>query len=152
VVHGRTKEEHDSLLARVFKRIKERNLTLNRHKCQLELDLIQFMGHTVSTVAIGPTSERVKAIVGAKPPKCASEIRSFLGLVNFSARYIPNLATISEPLRKLTRKGIAYNWGKEPQNSFEKLMESLSHVETLGHFKLDAVKTTVVAHSGEQGK
>jgi hypothetical protein len=104
VVFERTKEEHDKRLVQVLNRIREKKLTLNKDKCEFGMDTITFMGHMLSKNGIGPTSDRVKDLVNAAEPKNASEVKSFLGLVNFSARYIPNLATISEPLRKLTRK------------------------------------------------
>lgn len=104
VVYGRDRQEHDQRLKKVLARIREKGLILNRQKCQIGLGEIEFMGHMISTQGIGPTKERVRAIVNATPPKTSSEVRSFLGLVNFSGRYIPNLATISEPLRRLTKR------------------------------------------------
>ena len=53
----------------------------------------------------GPADVKVKAVVNACAPKNASEVRSFLGLVNFTARFIPDLATVSAPLCKLTKNG-----------------------------------------------
>ena len=91
-------------MVQVLDRIREKKLTLNKDKCEFGMDKFTFMGHMLSKNGIGPTSDRVKDLVNAAEPKNASEVKSFLGLVNFSARYIPNLATISEPLRKLTRK------------------------------------------------
>ena len=76
------------------------------------MNKIVFMGHVLSTKGIGPTGVHVKAILEAEDPKAASEVKSFLRLVNFSARFIPNLATINEPLRNLTKKNIPFTWGK----------------------------------------
>jgi hypothetical protein len=115
------------------------------------MDKITFMGHMLSKNGIGPTSDRVKDLVNAVEPKNASEVRGFLGLVNFSARYIPNLATISEPLRKLTRKNEQFCWGKEQQNSFQKLKQSLSEKDTLGYFSLNAEKTRLITDASNVG-
>lgn len=52
-------------------------------------------------------------------------MRSFLGLVNFCARLIPDLAILSEPLRMLTRQNV---------KSFRGLKEKLTNEETLGYF------------------
>ena len=60
--------------------------------CKLELE---YFGHHVSGSGISPTKDRVRAVIEARMPKTASEVRSFLGLVNFSARFIPNLAIIA---------------------------------------------------------
>ena len=113
VVFGRTKEEHDRRLVQDLDRIREKKLILNKDKCEFGMDNITFMGLMLSKNGIGPTSDRVKDLVNAAEPKNASEVKSFLGLVNFIARYIANLATISEPLRKLTRKNEQFCCVKE---------------------------------------
>ena len=141
VVFGSSKEEHNKRLKLKLDRIREKMLTLNKDKCEFSMDKITFMGHVLSKNGIGPTSERVKDILNATEPKNASEVKSFLGLVNFSARYIPNLATLSEPLRKLTKKNEPFRWNKEQQDSFQKLKNSLSANDTLGYFRLGAEKT-----------
>ncbi|XP_078309584.1 uncharacterized protein LOC144617972 [Crassostrea virginica] len=49
-----------------------------------------------------PADAKVKAVVEAREPRTSAEVRSFLGLVNYSSRFIPDLATIAAPLRQLT--------------------------------------------------
>lgn len=97
------------------------------------MDKMTCMGHVhvLSKNGIGPTSERVKDILSATDPKNTLEVKCFLVLVNFSARYIPNLATLSEPLRKLTKENEPFRWNKEQQDSFQKLKNSLCVNDTL---------------------
>lgn len=59
-------------------------------------------------------------------------MRSFLGLVNFCARLIPDLAILSEPLRILTRQNVKFFWGQKQKESFRKLKEKLTNEETIG--------------------
>ena len=82
---------------------------------------IEFMGHILSEHGVGLAKSKVEAVQNARQPKSVSEVRSFLGLVNFSGRFIPNLATIAEPLRKLTRNGVPCNWGPEQTRAFDEL-------------------------------
>ena len=86
----------------VFHRLQERGLTVNPDKCEFGIPRITFMGHVLSEKGIGPMEEKVKAVSEAREPECASEVRCFLGLVNFCAWFIPDLATNADPLRKLT--------------------------------------------------
>ena len=151
VVFGRTRQEHDQRLKSVLDRIREKKLTLNAEKCEFGMDKITFMGHVLSKNGIGPTSDRVKDIVNATEPTNGSEVKSFLGLVNFSARYIPNLATISEPLRQLTKKNQPFRWGKEQKESFQTLKQSLAEEKTLGYFKLNADKTQLITDASNVG-
>ena len=64
-----------------------------------------FMGLLRSKHGIGPTEEKVRAIVEASQSQTASEVRSFLGLMGFSARSIPDFVTTADPLKRLARKG-----------------------------------------------
>ncbi|XP_060076193.1 uncharacterized protein K02A2.6-like [Ylistrum balloti] len=73
VVHGRDKHEHDQRLEKALCRLQEKNLTLNKEKCEWGMDKITFMGHVLSKNGIAPTSDRSKAIIEAQRPQSASE-------------------------------------------------------------------------------
>ena len=75
------------------------------------------MGMLLSEKGIGPTADRVKAVLEVEEPKSASDVRSFLGLANYSSRFIPHFATLSEPLRRLTRKETPFEFGPEQKKS-----------------------------------
>ena len=82
---------------------------------------LEFMGCLLSTHGIGPTESKAEAVVNAREPESVAEVRRFMGLVNFSAKFIPNLATVSEPLRQLTRKGVTFKWCEKQQEAFKAL-------------------------------
>lgn len=138
IVHANSVPEHNERLKAVLKRVREKNLTLNKEKCQFRMTELEFMGQLLSSRGIGPTESRVEAVVNAREPQNASEIRSFMGLVNFSARFLPNLSTVADPLRKLTRKGVPFEWGNEQQRSFNELKNLLANAKTLAYFDKDA--------------
>ena len=118
--------------------LSSRGLTLNRDKCQFKLSHLEFMGHVLSALGFSPADVKVKAVVDACEPTNAAEVRSFLGPVNFTARFIPDLATVSAPLRQLTKSGEPFVWGPEQQQSFDELKKRLSSAETLGYFDKNA--------------
>ena len=99
---------------------------------------LEFKGHVLSARGIGPADVKVKDVVDACEPTNVAEVRSFLGLVNFTARFIPDLATVSAPLRQLTKSGEPFVWGLEQQQSFDELKKRLSSAETLGYFDKNA--------------
>lgn len=90
IVHGKTAEQHDTRLEKALGRIQEKGLTLNKEKCKLHRSEIEFMGHLLSTRGIGPTQVKVETVTEARKPESVAEVRSFLGLINFCARFIPN--------------------------------------------------------------
>ena len=111
---------------------------------------VEFMGHILSEQGIELSKMKVDAILNARQPESESEVRSFLGLVNFSGRFIPNLATLSEPLRKLTRKKEKFHWGPDQENAFNKLENELAKVCTLGYCDIRS-KTQVIADASPVG-
>ena len=108
------------------------------------------MGHVLSARGIGPADVKVKAVVDAREPMNAVEVQGFLGLVNFTARFIPDLATVSAPFRLLTKSGESFVWGPEQQQSFDELKKRLSSAETLGYFDKNA-PTKVIADASPVG-
>ena len=105
IVHAATEEEHDKRFENVYRVLSSKGLTLKRDKCQFKMSHLEFMGHVLSARGIVPADVKVKAVFHAREPKNAGEVRSFLGLVNFTAQFIPDLATVSAPLHKLTKNG-----------------------------------------------
>ena len=103
VVFGSTVEEHDRRLDAVLQRLMRAGLTLNREKCRFRLTELVFMGHHLSRNGVTATNEKVSAVLKAREPRSPAEVRSFLGLVNFLGRFIPDLSTVTSPLRELTK-------------------------------------------------
>ena len=113
IIYGRSQTEHDERPERVLKRIQERGLSLNKEKCRFNTSELVFMGYVLSEKGVGPEDVKLEAVANARTPKTASEVRSFLRVVNYSGRFIPNLATIAKPLRQLTRKSVKFVWDEE---------------------------------------
>ena len=69
-----------------------------------------------------------------QPPSTATEARSFLGLVNTVARFVPDLAAMTEPIRRITHKKHPWLWGPEQSEAFNKLRDLISSDTVLAHF------------------
>ena len=65
--------------------------------------------------------------------------------------FIPDLATVVESLRRLTKKNVEFKWGSEQRISFKILKERLANAETLGYFDPNATKTIVTADASPVG-
>jgi hypothetical protein len=88
---------------------------------------IEFMGHILSEHGIGVAESKVTATRDARRPQIVSEVKSFMGLVNFTIRFIPNLTTLGESLNRLMKKEQPFVWGKEQDAAFVKLKEVLAN-------------------------
>ena len=83
-------------------------------------------------------------------PQSAAEVRSFLGTIGFSARFLHDLATTTEPLRQLTRTGTTFTWGSEQQKAFNALKAQLTAAPALAFFNKDA-ELEVIADASPVG-
>lgn len=136
VIYGETEKELVNHTNAVLHRLKEYNVLLNQEKCEFKQRRIRFLGHTFSSDGLDVNEVKVQAIKMFRPPNTVEEVRSFLGLVTYVSKFIPNLATVTDPLRKLTKKDTPFDWGDEQQNAFTQLKDQLSNPTTLGYYKV----------------
>ena len=91
------------------------------------------MGLMLTNKGIGPTEEKGKAVVKAREPKNALEVKRFLGLANYNVQFIPDFATVAEPFCNLSKKGVCFRFGDEQRRVFNELKSRSASAETLGH-------------------
>ena len=72
-------------------------------------------------------------------------LRSFLGLANYSSRFLPHFATLSEPLRRLTKKETPFEFGPEQTKSLESLKQKMAEACTLAYFDKSAPTKIITA-------
>ena len=150
IIHGCGIKEHDENLLAVLHRLRERRLNLNERKCQFRLPKLTFFGHDLSSKRIAPSEEKVSAVQNATPPPSTAEVRSFLGLVQYFAKFLPDFSQVAKPLRMLTRKDQQFMWEDAQQKSFLKLKDLLTRTETLAYFKNEC-RTCTAADAGPTG-
>ena len=63
------------------------------------------MGHIITDEGIEVDDDKIKAIKEMPAPQNIKQLRSFLGMVNYSSKFIENLSSEASELRKLDRKG-----------------------------------------------
>ena len=74
---------------------------------------VEYLGYKIDAKGLHTTPQKVEAIQQAPNPKNVQQLRSFLGLVHYYGKFIPNLATIKEPLNKLLHKNSQWQWGQD---------------------------------------
>ena len=127
-------EGHDNRLCKLFERLKERNLTLNKAKCEFNKDKLEFCGHICSANGISADPKKISAIRNTQIPKDVGEVRSLLAMTNYVGRFIPNYSTVTEPLRRLTKHLAQWEWTIEHQQSFDKLKNELVADRVMSYF------------------
>ena len=133
LVAGRTVQEHLTHLEQVMERLDYSRMKLRKEKCVFCLPQVEYLGHVISEEGLSPSAGKVRAIKEAPEPSSISELKSFLGLVNYYYKVLPNAATTLAPLYKLLRNSESWQWKNEQQVAFEKIKEMLTASNLLVH-------------------
>jgi len=136
LIYGKSRREHHISLMRVLDRLESSGLTLNRSKCKFYKSEVVFFGMLFSEKGIGPTEDRCKALWDARAPQNVKDLRSFLCSVLYSARFIKDLCKLSEPLWKLLRAGVQWQWTEVEESAFNKVKKSISE-KAMAYFNKD---------------
>jgi len=126
-------ESHRGHLMEVLKRLNENNLQIKLTKCFLFQTSVDFLGHEISISGIRPLPIRIKAIQEFPKPQNVTELRSFLGTVNFCRRFIPHLSDRVASLTSLAtgKKKAKIVWTTDLDVDFLKIKDSLVNIVTL---------------------
>ncbi|XP_061745073.1 uncharacterized protein K02A2.6-like [Nerophis ophidion] len=128
---GSTDQEHLDNLDAALQRLKEYGLRVRKDKCEFFQLSVEYLGHVIDARGLHTAPSKVRAIVDAPPPESVS---SFLGLLNYYGRFIPNLSSMLKPLHDLLCQGKKWNWSDACQEVFQKTKETLVTLGVVTHF------------------
>ena len=130
---------HLQHLRQVFQLLSDHGIVINPQKCEFAVSSLNFLGHRVSSAGIAPLDSNVDAIQRYPQPTTTSQLRRFLGLVNFYHRFIPHCADILQPLHTLLSahpirpKSAPLTWTTDAEQAFSAIKSALSEASLLCH-------------------
>ena len=106
---------------------------------------LTYLGQRINRERIKPVKEKVRALTDAPSPINRSELKSYLGIINYYQKYLPSLATTCTlaPLHELLRKGTHRRWGTKQHEAFEMSKKLLKSAGLLVHY--DSCKELLLA-------
>lgn len=128
IIFSKSLQDHLIHIKRIFKKFREVNLKIQLDKSEFLSREVAFLGHVITPEGIKPNPDKIAAIQNFPIPKTVKEIRSFLGLVGYYRRFIPNFSKITNPMNRCLRKGTKIETD-HPQyiESFEKCKSALTN-------------------------
>jgi hypothetical protein len=128
-IFSETWEEHLKHLDIVLRRIESAKLTIKPAKCRFAQECVKYLGHMVGGGRRTPTEAKIQAVVEFPTPRNKTQIRQFLGMSGYYARYIPNYAVIAEPLTRALKgknRKEDVEWTEECDRAFKELKAKLT--------------------------
>jgi len=150
IVWGANEQEHNTALERCLNILQQNGLTVNPDKCEFHLKEIEYFGFKINGSGIKPSESKIETLKSFQRPTNVSELRSFLGLLTYLGRFIPNLASLTEDLRQLTHANCRWAWTDKHQKAFDQLKCSLQKETQLSHFNI-RLPCNVIVDAGPYG-
>lgn len=134
---------HNEHLEQVFKRLDEYGITINLEKCTFKATSIEFLGYEVTVKGIRPLESKIKAILEYPKPQNISQLRKFLGMVNFYRNHLPNAAEYLKILDSFTGNAkkndkTLIRWTPDADQAFSECKNKLMEAVTLSYPSIDA--------------
>nr|XP_054751019.1 uncharacterized protein LOC129256850 isoform X2 [Lytechinus pictus] len=129
LVYSTSWQQHLETLTELLTRIRAAKLTARPSKCYFGHESVEFLGHVIGHGQVAPRPEKVTAIQEVKQPKTKKQLRSFLGMMNYYRKFIPNYAAIAVPLTDKTKKlePNIIKWETSQENAFHALKSKLAN-------------------------
>lgn len=143
IVWGRTQEEHDKRLNKIFEIARENNITFNKEKCRFGSNEIKFLEHKITSNGFFPDENKILAIKNFPIPQNKNDVQRFLGMITYVDRFIPNLSNKNYPLRELLKKDVIFEWNEQHMRSFNELKNLLIKAPVLQFY--DVNKPVIVS-------
>ena len=110
LVTGKDDTNHLANLEAVFKRLSDAGVQLKREKCVFMATEVTYLGYKIDSS--GLHLDKLEAICDAPAPTNVTELRSYLGLLNYYGRVLPKLSSELAPLHQLLQKNAKFLWEK----------------------------------------
>ena len=129
-----TESEHNLILEQVLQRLQDSGIHLSAEKCKFGQEQVEYLGHLIDATGIHPTRNKVRAINEAPIPTNITQLRAFVGLINYYGKFIPQAAARMAPLYRLLEKDQAWVWTEECDSAFQTCKEMLTSDAVLVHY------------------
>jgi transposase InsO family protein len=126
-----TWEQHLEVFREALVRLESRGFMLKPSKCEIGLAKIKYLGRVLSESGVAADMDDVRALLEMPAPADLSELRSFLGSMQWFASHIAGSAKLMAPLYTLTKKGVVFSWGAEQAHAFQKIKKALTSAPVL---------------------
>ena len=134
LITGATQTEHLSNLEQVLQRLLKYGVRAKKAKCAFLEDFVEYLGHRIDAQGLHTTAKKVEAITEAPQPHNVTELRSFLGLLHYYGKFIPNSSSMLTPLNHLLKKGERWKWTPQCQQAINLAKKALSSALVLAHY------------------
>eukprot|EP00956_Cyclotella_meneghiniana_P026939 scaffold59459_cov57-Cyclotella_meneghiniana.AAC.1 len=123
-----TWQHHLNLLDQVLCRLDANGFRCNPLKCSWGVKETDWLGYWLTPKGLKPWSKKIQGVLAMSRPTNATQLRSFIGAVNYYKEMWPSRAHILAPLTALSglKKGAKITWTDECEKAFVQMKSMLA--------------------------
>ena len=154
IVYGTGTDEFCERLEKLFIRFDEKHIFLKAIKCKLGMSEVEYVGKTVSKDGLRMSEKQIKGVTEFPKPVNNTQLRSFLGFVNYFRNHVPNHSNVVAPLHAMidhsAKKQAALSWTPSGALAFEKIKELIAKSPKL-YFMHDTAPIVLMTDASDYG-
>lgn len=139
-----SRDDAEALLETVLERLSKYNVKINLEKCKFFEKQVEYLCHHIDKDGIHPTAEKLRAIDEAPEPQNITQLRAYLGLLNYYSKFIPMLSSHLKSLYRLLEKDVVFEFSQACRAAFNLSKKLIANNQVLMHY--DPNKTIVILY------
>ena len=93
LITGKDNVNHLKNLKEVLFQLEKTGFKLRKDKCSFMVPSVTYLGHKIDAEGVHPVHDKVKAIQKVPAPKNVNELKTYLELLNYYHKFLPNLSS-----------------------------------------------------------
>ncbi|CAF1023351.1 unnamed protein product [Rotaria magnacalcarata] len=155
IVFSKSFSEHMEHLKLVFLALQDKNLVLNPPKCELAVQQIDYLGHTINKNCIMPMKEKIDTILQIQEPRTLAQANRFLGSLGWYRKFLPHFADVAAPIHTVTNltkpNRRKFKWQKTQSDAFHQLKQMLITEPLFLHYPVDDLPLILTTDASDIG-
>ena len=150
LITGSSERDHTDNVSMVLHRLKETGIRINEQKCQFMKKEVEYLGYLINNEGLKPVPRKMEAITEAQTPQNTTQLRAYLGMLNYYSKFLKNMSSLLGPMHALLKKNARWLWTRECQKSFEDSKIRLLSAYLLVHFDTEK-KIILICDASQYG-
>ena len=143
-------EKNETEIRGTMEKLEKAGYRLNPKKCEISKKESGRLGHKIDQQGIRPLQDKFEAVTKIKIPTNEKDFKSFLGGIQNLSKYIENLSTHTDILRKLLKKQNEWKRTDQHSEAFNKLKGCITNIACVAHYNAQN-KNTITTDASTKG-